>query len=130
MNINNPDCCFPVPKKQQSGVSLEACVLSAYLNVKWTLVTIRVLRGFKTPPTKKVIAIFSSSKALTYVLVYFFFLSSNLKLKDLHRNRLSKFSLLLHLAPLSSDPSPFQDKVQCLRFLKVFNSPIHLSRCQ
>lgn len=55
---------------------------------------------------------------------------SNLKLKDLHRNRLSKFSLLLHLALLSSDPSPFQDKVQCLRFLKVFNSLIHLSRCQ
>lgn len=55
---------------------------------------------------------------------------SNLKLKDLHRNRLSRFSLLLHLAPLSWDPSPFQDKVQCLRFLKVFNSLIHLSSCQ
>lgn len=55
---------------------------------------------------------------------------SNLKLKDLHRNKSSKFSLLPHLAPLSLDPSLFQDKVQCLRFLKVFNSPIHLSRCQ
>lgn len=55
---------------------------------------------------------------------------SNSKLKDWHRSRLSKSSLLPQLALLSSDPSPSLDKVQCRRFLKVFNNLTHLSRCQ
>lgn len=62
-------------------------------------------------------------------LIFFSPLSSNLKLKGLHRNRLIRSSLHPRLVPLCSDLSPFLDKVQYLRFLKVFSNLIHLSRC-